>query len=188
MIKLLSDKLIKYKMSDKKNIKSMEAHSPEKDTFKLPPVKKANPFIVPDGYFEEFPSSLNEKINKQAGQSNNLTQKAIRLQAVTKLAWAASIIILGLVGAYLLLNQHHDDKSLLTETFTWEEIFETRNYMISEFDENQFVDAIIYDELYQDDTNWESYNALNGSEGLSGDDIINYLIESNYPIEIIYEM
>ena len=60
--------------------------------------------------------------------------------------------------------------------------------MNSEFYENQLVDAIIYDELYQDDTNWESYHALNGSEGLSSDDIINYLVESNYPIDIIYEM
>ncbi|MCK4676919.1 MAG: hypothetical protein KAT48_02195, partial [Bacteroidales bacterium] len=141
-----------------------------------------------DGYFEEFPSSINEKINKQTGRSNSPTQKTIRLQAVTKLAWAASIIILGLVGAYLLLYQVHDDKSFVTDTFTWEDIFETKNYMISGFDENQFVDAIIYDELYQDDTNWESYNALNGSKGLSSDDIINYLIESNYPIDIVYEM
>ena len=119
MIKLLSSKLIKYKMSGKKNIKNMEAHPPEKDSFRLPPVKKTNPFIVPDGYFEEFPSSLNEKINKQTGRPNTPIQKVIRLQVVTKLAWAASIIILGLVGAYLLLYQLHDDKSFVTDTFTW---------------------------------------------------------------------
>ncbi|MCK5839321.1 MAG: hypothetical protein KAG99_05700 [Bacteroidales bacterium] len=175
-------------MSDKKNIKSMEANSPEKDTFKLPPVKKANPFIVPDGYFEEFPSSLNGEINKQTDRSISQTQKVFRLKVITKLAWAASIIILGLVGAYFLLNQHHDDKSLLTETFTWEEVFETRNYMISEFYENQFVDAIIYDELNQDVINWDSYSTLNVSTGFSSEDIINYLVESNYPMDIIYEM
>ena len=188
MIKLLNVKLIKYEMTGKKNIKNMEVHPPEKYLFKLPSVNKTNPFIVPDGYFEEFPSSINEKINKQTGRSSSLTQKAIRLQTVTKLAWAASIIILGLVGAYLLLYQVGDDKSFATDTYTWEDIFDAKNYMISEFDENQFVDAIIYDELYQDNTNWENYNALNGSEGLSNDDIINYLIENNYPIDIVYEM
>lgn len=175
-------------MTGKKHTKNMEAHSPERDTFKLPPVKKANPFIVPDGYFEEFPSSINEKINKQTSQPNSLTQKTIRLQAVTKLAWAASIIILGLVGAYLLLHQVHDDKLFVTDTFTWEDIFEAKNYMITEFDENQFVDAIIDNEFFQDDTNWESYSALNGSMDLPTEDIINYLIENNYPVDIVYEM
>lgn len=166
----------------------MEVHSPEKETFKLPPVNKTNPFIVPDGYFEELSSTISEKVEKQTIRSNSPTQKTIRLQAITKLAWAASIIILGLVGAYLLLYQVDDDKSFAIDTYTWEDIFDAKNYMISEFDENQFVDAIIYDELYQNDTNWENYNALNGSEGLSNDDIINYLIENNYPIDIVYEM
>ncbi len=188
MIKLLSVKLIKYEMSDEKNIKNMEVHPTEIDRFRLPAANKTNPFVVPDGYFKEFPSSLNEKINKQTGKPISQTQKVFRLKAVTKLAWAASIIILGLVGAYLLLYQLHDDKSFVTDTFTWEDIFETKNYMISEFYENQFVDAFIYDEIYQDETNWENFYALNGSGGLSSDDIINYLVESNYPIDIIYEM
>ena len=127
-------------------------------SMKLPEHSKKNPFVVPDGYFSDFSSRLQEKISKQ---KESAQKASISLRPYF---YSVASIAAVLVFIFIFFNKLHD---------------RNRESMLLATEIAEIFEEDIYD--LEDNTLIENYTA-----NLEDDDIIYYEeIDPNYKNEII---
>ncbi len=150
---------------------------------------KRNPFSVPEGYFDQLPDKIINRINKKDKKINYLY-----LPGTKVIYAAAAIIIIALVlGSVLIYTS--SDKSL-NNNYT--DNYYTDSYImqpefINQFSEEELIsallneasskeDLVLFNELYE--KNNEEINSTNKEENV----IIDYLLEDDITNDILYEL
>jgi hypothetical protein len=133
-----------------------------KDAPLLKSISRENPFKVPDGYFDSFPTLISEKIAAQ----NSKPGWAIFLQNVfqPKYVVAMSVFAIVLTSGIFYFNQH--PKLSNEEILLSYDDLNNSNY-IEQIDEMDLIDAyssVSYSEAYK--------------SGENNSDIENYLIDN----------
>ncbi len=120
-------------------VKNHDMNKPDHIQPNLEKAIKDNPFRVPDGYFESFPSRLNEKI-----LTENLKSKPTRSPIVWEPYLAAAIlIVIALVGGKFVLDFTRQQSALrlqaeITKTVD-EELYSISEETIWEFMESDLT-------------------------------------------------
>ncbi len=147
---------------------------PMKELNKIAPnlskIKKENVFRVPDGYFEEFPGKLMERIGHQGDRQEILRP----LQRFFKppLAIAAAILVFAILG-YLSIRYLFSDG--VNQELSPQEIAEYIEYYSSDLDEGLYYEVL--DEIEVDETVDIDYEEI----------IIDYLLGQDVDYQSIME-
>ena len=137
---------------------------------KLSQIKKENVFRVPDGYFEEFPGKMMERIaRKEEGQQ---VPGLYRRLFKTRFAIAAAILAFALLG-YLSLTYLFPDGS--NQELSSQEIAEYIEYYASDLEEGVYYEVL--DDIDVEKTVNHEYEEI----------IIDYLIDQGIDYESIIE-
>jgi len=130
---------------------------------------KQNPFKVPENYFEDLPSRIQEKIN--AKQEVPIRSMKTVLFNPKVLAAASLILILGLASVFIF--QLNDPVNNTTDPIALEEFNTVSNYLITDLDDDELMQA--YVEMTDESDN--SY--LISTEDLDEQEIIDYLLQDD---------
>jgi hypothetical protein len=114
-------------MENKENIK-----------LKFNEMKKENNFKVPDGYFDEFPLRMQERIDQEKKRSWNFSFSLQRSKVT--LAYAFASLILVITSIWFLNNINETQNPYL---FSNEEIAQIIDTEIMAYDEAMIIDAFI---------------------------------------------
>ncbi|MCK5822612.1 MAG: hypothetical protein KAG95_01315 [Bacteroidales bacterium] len=124
----------------------------------LSKIKKENNFNVPDNYFDDFPSIVQERISKK---SSTFISKFLFLILKPQFIAAFSIVVIFFVS-YSIFNSHKETNILSSNDVA--EYFEQNQ---TDYDENLLIDVIVND---------PNIDISNNSDN---DVIIDYLIDND---------
>lgn len=130
----------------------------------------------PEGYFENLPDAVMDKIQALPEKGNKSSAKIIRFVNIRNMAIAATAAVFLALIPYFKLVFDSGTKSI-----------ESSEYAM--YAENNFIDFDPYadeDDLYNALAEEGIYTILN-TESLTDDDIIEYLIREGYNEELILE-
>ncbi len=139
---------------------------------KLSEIKKQNPFTVPDGYFNDFSSRLQDKLGKQKDSKKRSLYYSLK-PYIYSVASAAAILIAALVYYNISENKHSETVLLSSEiALAFEDnIYDLEEtYLIENYTVQQEAEEMIYD--YESDPTYK-------------DEIIQYLLDEDVEIESI---
>ncbi len=147
---------------------------PMKELNKIAPnlskIKKENVFRVPDGYFEEFPGKLMERIGRQ-GERQKVLPPYRRLFK-SQFAIAAAIVVFAVLG-YLSIRYFVPDG--VNRKLSPQEIAEYMEYYASDLDEELYYEVL--DEIEAEETADHEYEDL----------VIDYLLDHDIDYQSIMD-
>jgi len=164
----------------KRNLKN---HPDLPKDFSLESLRDQNPFRVPDGYFDELPLRINERI-----EVNPIIRRSRRIHPGVFAAAASVVILLGLT---LVMRTSIFNTS--SEEFQFSTIPESHivNHLDSaiingEMDEPILIDAVVKASATEPTSKADAAKQIqNESTGIlqtvSNEEIIEYLIQNNTP-------
>ena len=130
---------------------------------------KQNPFKVPENYFEDLPSRIQEKIN--AKQEVPIKSMKTVIFNAKVLAAASLILILGLASIFIF--QLNEPVNNTTDPIALEEFNTVSDYLITDLDADELMQA------YVEMTNESDYSYLISAEDLDEQEIIDYLLQDD---------
>jgi hypothetical protein len=136
----------------------------------LSKIKKENIYRVPEGYFEEFPMKMMERIGKQGERQQ--TKLTFRRFFKPQLVIAAAILAFAILG-YLSVRYLFSDG--IDPELSTQEIAEYFEYYSSEFEEELYYEVL--DEMEVDEPDDHDYNEI----------IIDYLLNQGIDYQLIME-
>jgi len=152
----------------------------------LKDLKKENPFRVPDGYFDELPLRINERI-----EANPVIKKYRRIHPGVFAAAASVVILLGLV---MFLRTNGIKTEFNTEATTYASVSDThvvdhleKAILNGELAESDLVDAVVGKSSKTSVSQPTEKSKVAGSEkkdilkNVSDEVIIEYLIQQENP-------
>lgn len=108
---------------------------------KLEDLKNKNPFLVPDGYFENFPDLIMAKIKEEEKSKKTIRLNVNFTSIIRKTATiaAAAIILLSLtITQNKVKNENYSDITIEEAFLDMYSILEVETYILSElYSENQ---------------------------------------------------
>ncbi len=160
-------------------------NSDKSSNFSLEGMKKENPFRVPDGYFDELPLRINERIDV-----NPVIKKYRRIHPGIFAAAASVVVLLGLV---MFLRTNGIKTEFNTET-SYAPVSDThivnhleKAILNGELDETELMDAVIDNPSAAAvtqpavKTKGESPKKADVLKAVSDDEIIDYLVQQDPP-------
>lgn len=142
-----------------------------KESNKIPDsISKAGnklPFSIPDNYFDELPSRIQQRILKEEYKPVGQKIMAFIRPQLALAAMIIGFVIIGYAGLKLILN-NKNEKNV-------NEITEIINYYIYEFDEDLFIDAVLESDKEL------IYTADNGAL----EELYNYLYEDDIDLSVL---
>ncbi len=136
----------------------------------LSKIKKENVFRIPDGYFEEFPGKMMERINHQ--EERQQVVHPVRRLIRSPLTIAASIVVFAVLG-YLSVRYLMSDG--INQQLSSQEIAEYIEYYASDLDEGVYYEVL--DEMAPEETEDQEYNEI----------MIDYLLDQGIDYQSIIE-
>ncbi|MBN2522424.1 MAG: hypothetical protein JXB24_04075 [Bacteroidales bacterium] len=139
---------------------------------KLSEIKKQNPFAVPDGYFDEFLSRLQDKLGEQKDAKKRSLYYSLKPYIYSVASVAA--IVLAILVFYKISGNKHSETALLNSEIALafeDDIYDLDEmYIIENYTERQEAEEMVYDY---------------GSDPTYKDEIIRYLLDEDIEIESI---
>ncbi len=111
----------------------------ENKTEEIPGMSRKTPFSVPDNYFDQFPSRLQEKLSETPTVSISRVYPVRRVLAMA--AMFIGLVTVGYFGLRMILNGQ--DARLLSE----DEVSTAIEYYGYEFDDDMLIAAIIESDI-----------------------------------------
>ncbi len=133
-------------------------------------IKKENIFRVPDGYFEEFPGKMMERITQQ--EERQQIVHPLRRLFHRPLAVAAAIMVFAILG-YLSIRYLMSDG--VNQQLSSQEIAEYIEFYTSDLDEGLYYEVL--DEIDVDEPADSGYNEI----------VIDYLLDQGVDYQSIIE-
>ena len=133
-------------------------------------IKKENIFRVPEGYFEEFPGRMMERITRQ--EERQQIVHPFRRFFRRPLAVAAAIMVFAILG-YLSIRYLISDG--VNQQVSSQEIAEYIEYYASDLDEEFYYEVL--DEIDVDETADQGYDEI----------VIDYLLDQGVDYQSIIE-
>ena len=128
-----------------------------------------NPFKVPENYFEDLPSRIQEKINaKQQVPIRNMKTVLFNPKV---LAAASLILILGLASIFIF--QLNDPVNNTSNPLAQEEFNTVSDYLLTDLDDDELIQA------YVEMTDESDNGYLISTEDLDEQEIIDYLLQDD---------
>ena len=128
-----------------------------------------NPFKVPENYFEDLPSRIQEKINaKQQVPTRNMKTVLFNPKV---LAAASLILILGLASIFIF--QLNDPVNNTSNPLAQEEFNTVSDYLLTDLDDDELIQA------YVEMTDESDNGYLISTEDLDEQEIIDYLLQDD---------
>ncbi|MCD4746813.1 MAG: hypothetical protein K8R58_10995 [Bacteroidales bacterium] len=170
----------KYKPDEKENLKDLAPN--------LSKIEKINPFKVPDEYFDNLPTIIQEKINikQQITLWDRFYQFILRPQysIAVSLTFAAIVLVI-----YFTTRDNSNNDNSILANMTWEEILNENPNIINYFNESMLVEMLISKADNSDiDQSLKTDEAIINDTSISTDDMIEYLMEENYEMSEIYDL
>jgi hypothetical protein len=139
---------------------------------KLSEIKKQNPFAVPDGYFDEFLSRLQDKLGEQKDAKKRSLYYSLKPYIYSVASVAA--IVLAILVFYKISGNKQSETALLNSEIALafeDDIYDLDEmYIIENYTERQEAEEMVYDY---------------GSDPTYKDEIIRYLLDEDIEIESI---
>jgi hypothetical protein len=137
----------------------------ETKTEEIPGMPRKNPFSVPDNYFEELPSRIQERISAVPSPAVQVFSPARRILALA--AMFIGLLTVGYFGFRVLMNGPDVNK------LSGEEVFNAIEYYGQEFDDEMLISAVL-----ESDIDLEPYISDNET-----DVIIEYLASEEIDLD-----
>lgn len=132
-------------------------------------ISKEKPFKVPEGYFEDFPQRLQDRIR----DNTSVPVYHHRILALRPYLAAAIILVVAIISGTLIFR-NPEGKEVLPDLQTEiSQVVEWELYSISEED----ILEVMYDEIYWDETNDQDQS----------DEIIDFLMNEDIPIDVLLD-
>lgn len=159
--------------------------------FSLESIRDQNPFRVPDGYFDELPNCISERI-----KSNPIITKSRRIHPGIFAAAASVIVLLGLtlvMRTSIFTNSSGVIFSSISDTHIVKHLDSA--IMNGELDEPILMEAIVNATVLEPTSNSNSTSTKqlqNESTGIlptvSDEEIIEYLVQNDTPTSLTIEI
>jgi len=149
---------------------------------KLENIGKENPFDVPEGYFDDLPMAIQQKIQEKKG-FHLITGWILAIRWQYKVALAAAITIIT-VGVIFIIQDHKGQEGIYSLNVVWEDLIDETNIMVIDFDESMLIETLIA-EANGVDNEPIFYEEL---EEIPVDDIIDWLVAENYSEDLVYDL
>jgi hypothetical protein len=172
----MKDKKLKYKLNESEKLDGL---APQ-----LSKLNKANPFKVPDNYFEKLPLEILFRINNPEKAS---TRKNLFLTFQhPKYSFAAAVTVILIVGSILLFHKPASIPYTGLTEFTLDDILLENPDLIETMDETLLLETLASgsgDELinYLDSTSVFNH-------AITDDQFIEYLSEENLTPDLLYDL
>lgn len=155
-------------------------------------LKKDNPFVVPDGYFDNLPETIIEYKIKISNKQNINASLIRRLRPVYYLA--AAIVILVTTALFLIKSRSESAEASLAE-LSWEDVVYDNYYVYSDLSVYNIIDRLIaYDMDFDYGSVTKSIELLDAIKYPESDSdngleaVINYLVDEDVDIEQFVNM
>lgn len=162
----------------KRNLKN---HTDLPNGFSLESLRDQNPFKVPDGYFDELPHCISERI-----EANPIIRKSRRIHPGVFAAAASVVVILGLtfvMRSSIFNTSSEMQLSSIPDTHIVKHL--DNAIMNGEIDEPILMEAAV-NAAASEPKSTSAKQELNESSGMllnvSDEEIIEYLVQNNTPI------
>ncbi|MCB0806582.1 MAG: hypothetical protein KDC05_12350 [Bacteroidales bacterium] len=144
---------------------------------------RVNPFVTPQGYFENLPQQIMKRIRKEeAGKKNSGLNVLFKPYSIAAISLAAAAL---LFIAYVLFIPGDEEKAERISAISLDELLEYNPEYITDMDEWLLIETLYADnetEAYPDDYD----QSLDFDSTITNDDILNYMIENDLS-ETFYE-
>lgn len=147
----------------------------------LADIPKYNPFIVPDGYFDELPAVIQEKIIA-VKKRFSIAERFVWIFR-PQLAVAAGLVIIALITMLIMNNNSSSPENIenviahnsgQTDSVADSSLYASVEAVLYEVDEATLIESFEGENI-----------AVNNDEVASDDDIESYLVENNIDIAAI---
>ena len=148
-------------------------------------IKKQNSFKVPDGYFEELPTAIQEKVLTKSKGISIFEQFLILLKQPRYSLTTGLAFILIIIGLFVFIKPADQEFQLFSD-ITIDDILEESPELIYDMDESIIIE-ILFAENGQETYDYyenEIYTDTTITEG----EIIDYLSDENFETELIYNL
>ena len=170
-------------MNNKKNIYEEDVKKElENLSEKLSGLNKNNPFSTPKDYFDELPSIIKEKcisIDKKP-----FFKIIFENFILPKYAIGFALLFIAILSVSIIfLNQGNNSSTIEFAEITWEDVLKTDPHFFDDYSESELITTLV------SQTNG-NMNLLTPSseENISDEDLIDYLSNEDYEIEILYNL
>ncbi len=171
-------------MNYKKNINHPDS---KKKDLNFNEINKENPFEVPDGYFDELPGKISQKISVIEPQARVFP---VRKQIIY--AAAAALILSLVVASIYIFRPVEDHFEIDLAGLTWDDVFDENSSMFNEIKEEMLIQALIMntdagEQIVLFDDNLELlYERDNKNNNNYNEDIIDYLLKDDINNELLF--
>ena len=149
---------------------------------KLSGLNKNNPFSTPKDYFDELPLIIKE--NCIANDKKPFFKIFFENFILPKYAIGFALLFIAILSVSIIfLNQENNSSTSEFAEITWEDVLKSDPHFFDDYSESELITTLIS----QTD---EDMNLLTPSseENISDEDLIDYLSNEDYEIEILYDL
>ncbi|MEZ5198273.1 MAG: hypothetical protein R2764_18360 [Bacteroidales bacterium] len=171
-------------MTKKHKYNSGKESSSKENTPQLYAIDRVNPFHVPEHYFESLPTRIQERV--VAPKSSFVSILFIWLSRHPKYSLSFIVTAIAIVWLMVFISEPKQLNSFSFNGITIDDILNESPELIYDLDESQIIDVMMVD----NDKEVESFFKLDmdTNEGLTDDDLIEYLNDENFETEIFYNL
>ncbi len=149
---------------------------------KLSGLNKNNPFSTPKDYFDELPLRIKERCISNGKKP--ILKIVLENIFTPKYAIGFSLLFIAILGLSIIFSNQENNKS--TNEFmeiSWEDVLNNDPFFLDDYSESELITTFIS----QGD---ENINLLNpfSEENIYEEDLIDYLSNEDYEIEILYNL
>jgi len=148
-------------------------------------IKRDNPFMVPDGYFDKLPTSIQEKIESESHKSPNFEQ-IVTLFKQPKYSVTAGLTIVILIVAMVVFIKPSDKETQFFSDITIDDIIDEYPEFIYYLDESIILEVLFAEN--GEDTYDYFRNDIYTDTTLTEDEIIDYLSDEKFETDLIYNL
>ncbi len=184
--------------------KDKKTYNPQDNNIKIQAptlfgIKKQNPFSVPDGYFDDLPNIILNRINEKKTVSlwNNL--HSLVRKPHYSIAASLVILLISVAGYFFLFNKSNAETNIMNPYVELDNIIRDNNINLYNIEESFFIDALLSESDVQTNNMYLLYlnqyvTISDGSSGsyeladISSEDIVDYLSLENYNTAVLYDL
>ena len=145
-------------------------------------LNKNNPFSTPKDYFDELPLKIKE--NCIVNDKKPFLKIFFENIFLPKYAIGFSLLFIAILSVSIIFSNRENNSSTneLAE-ISWEDVLKSDPHFFDDYSESELITTLV------SQTN-ENMNLLTPSsdENISDEDLINYLSNEDYEIEILYNL